>query len=69
MAIAGSSASGGKARFGAFEFDLHTGELRKHGLRIKLQGQPIDVLLMLLGTVSLWGRIIGFILFGVSIAG
>ena len=34
--------------FGAFEFDLHSGELRKHGLRIKLQGQPIDVLTMLL---------------------
>ncbi|MGH9629580.1 MAG: winged helix-turn-helix domain-containing protein, partial [Bryobacteraceae bacterium] len=35
-------------RFGVFEFDSSTGELRKHGLRIKLQGQPIDVLVMLL---------------------
>ena len=35
-------------RFGAFEFDRHTGELRKHGLRVKLQGQPIEVLTMLL---------------------
>jgi TolB-like protein/DNA-binding winged helix-turn-helix (wHTH) protein/Tfp pilus assembly protein PilF len=35
-------------RFAAFEFDLGTGELRKHGLRIKLSGQPIDVLVMLL---------------------
>jgi TolB-like protein/DNA-binding winged helix-turn-helix (wHTH) protein/Tfp pilus assembly protein PilF len=35
-------------RFGVFEFDQRTGELRKHGLRIKLQGQPVDVLLMLL---------------------
>src|SRR5438552_5009235 len=35
-------------RFAVFEFDLGTGELRKHGLRIKLKGQPIDVLTMLL---------------------
>src|SRR6266404_1495247 len=35
-------------RFGAFEFDQRAGELRKHGLRIKLQGQPVDVLSMLL---------------------
>src|SRR5712692_686847 len=34
--------------FGAFEFDQRAGELRKHGLRIKLQGQPVDVLSMLL---------------------
>lgn len=36
------------ARFAAFEFDLGTGELRKNGLRIKLNGQPIDVLTMLI---------------------
>ena len=35
-------------RFGAFELDLHTQELRKHGLKLKLHGQPIDVLAMLL---------------------
>src|ERR1700687_109991 len=35
-------------RFAAFEFDLGTGELRKHGLRIKLNGQPVDVLTMLI---------------------
>jgi TolB-like protein/DNA-binding winged helix-turn-helix (wHTH) protein len=35
-------------RFGAFEFDPRKGELRKHGVRIKLQGQPIAVLAMLL---------------------
>jgi TolB-like protein/DNA-binding winged helix-turn-helix (wHTH) protein len=34
--------------FGAFEFNRHTGELRKHGLRVKLQGQPVEVLTMLL---------------------
>jgi TolB-like protein/DNA-binding winged helix-turn-helix (wHTH) protein/Flp pilus assembly protein TadD len=35
-------------RFGAFEADLRTGELRKHGTRIKLQDQPFQVLVMLL---------------------
>jgi len=31
-------------RFGFFELDLRTGELRKHGIRIKLQDQPFHVL-------------------------
>src|SRR5438105_2944693 len=35
-------------RFGAFEADLRTGELRKHGVRIKLQDQPFQILVMLL---------------------
>ena len=35
-------------RFGSFEADLHTRELRKHGLKLKLQGQPFQVLAMLL---------------------
>lgn len=35
-------------RFGAFEADLSSGELRKHGLRIKLQDQPFQILVMLL---------------------
>jgi DNA-binding winged helix-turn-helix (wHTH) protein len=35
-------------RFGAFEVDLALGELRKHGLRIKLQDQPFQLLSMLL---------------------
>jgi serine/threonine protein kinase/Tfp pilus assembly protein PilF len=35
-------------RFAAFEFDSQTGELRKHGLKIKLSGQPIEVLTLLL---------------------
>ena len=35
-------------RFGAFEFDPQTGELRKQGIRIRLEGQPIAVLSMLL---------------------
>jgi Tol biopolymer transport system component len=35
-------------RFGAFELDSRSGELRKHGVRIKLQEQPLQVLLLLL---------------------
>ncbi len=35
-------------RFGAFEADTRTGELRKHGLRVKLQDQPFQVLSRLL---------------------
>jgi TolB-like protein/DNA-binding winged helix-turn-helix (wHTH) protein/tetratricopeptide (TPR) repeat protein len=35
-------------RFGAFEIDMRTGELRKHGIRIKLQDQPFRVLQILL---------------------
>jgi len=38
----------GRVRFGAFEVDLITGELRKSGMRIKLQGQPFGVLVLLL---------------------
>jgi len=36
-------------RFGAFEADAETGELRRAGVRIKLNAQPFQVLLMLLG--------------------
>jgi TolB-like protein/tetratricopeptide (TPR) repeat protein/DNA-binding winged helix-turn-helix (wHTH) protein len=43
-----SSASGRIFRFGAFEFHVQARELRKHRLRIKLAGQPISVLAMLL---------------------
>lgn len=35
-------------RFGTFEADEHTGELRKQGRRLPLQGQPLEVLLLLL---------------------
>src|SRR6185436_8332322 len=35
-------------RFGVFEVDLRSGELRKNGLRIKLQDQPFQILTMLL---------------------
>jgi len=35
-------------RFDAFELDLHAGELRKRGVKLRLQGQPIQVLAILL---------------------
>jgi TolB-like protein/DNA-binding winged helix-turn-helix (wHTH) protein len=35
-------------RFGAFEVDLRSGELHKHGIRLKLQDQPFRVLALLL---------------------
>jgi TolB-like protein/DNA-binding winged helix-turn-helix (wHTH) protein len=35
-------------RFGVFELDLRAGELRKHGLLVRLQEQPLQVLTMLL---------------------
>ena len=35
-------------RFGVFEADLRTGELRRAGVRIKLQAQPFRVLMLLL---------------------
>src|SRR6266436_8675634 len=31
-------------RFGPFEADLRAGELRKHGVKLKLVGQPFEVL-------------------------
>ena len=38
----------GIRRFGAFELDVSAGELRKHGIRIRLQDQSFQILLMLL---------------------
>jgi TolB-like protein/DNA-binding winged helix-turn-helix (wHTH) protein/Flp pilus assembly protein TadD len=38
----------GPLRFGVFELDLRDGELRKHGLRVRLQEQPLQVLAILL---------------------
>src|SRR5882762_9549598 len=35
-------------RFGVFEVDVRAGELRKQGVRIKLQEQPFHVLTVLL---------------------
>jgi len=38
-----------RVRFSVFEADLRRGELRKHGLKLKLHGQPFQILAMLLG--------------------
>ncbi len=35
-------------RFGVFELDLQSRELRKQGMKIRLQGQPVQILVMLL---------------------
>jgi eukaryotic-like serine/threonine-protein kinase len=37
-----------RTRFGAFEVDLRSGEVYKHGIRLKLQDQPFQVLALLL---------------------
>src|SRR6516165_2439603 len=37
-----------RAQFGLFELNLRTGELRKAGTRVKLQDQPLKVLVALL---------------------
>lgn len=40
--------SGARYRFGVFEADSATGELRRKGVRVKLHAQPFQVLFMLL---------------------
>src|SRR5215471_9275878 len=37
-----------RVRFGVFEADLAAGELRKNGVRVRLQEQPFQVLALLL---------------------
>src|SRR6476619_916126 len=37
-------------RFGVFELNPTSGELRKHGIRVRLQEQPLKLLLYLLET-------------------
>lgn len=46
--MAECSGSQRKVRFGVFEADLNAGELRKNGVRIRLQEQPFHVLAVLL---------------------
>lgn len=43
-----SPARGRRIRFGLFEADLSTSELRKNGLKIKVQEQPFQILALLL---------------------
>lgn len=38
----------GLIHFGVFQVNLHTGELRKNGSKIKLEGQPFQILALLL---------------------
>jgi Tol biopolymer transport system component/DNA-binding winged helix-turn-helix (wHTH) protein len=46
--MAETQARGRVVRFGEFEADLQTGELRKNGLKLKFSGQPFQVLAILL---------------------
>ena len=43
-----TSSSSRVVRFGVFEVDLRLGELRRNGLRVKLQCQPFEILVTLL---------------------
>ena len=47
-AVAKSISSKIVVRFGPFEADFRAGELRKHGVKLKLVGQPFEVLVVLL---------------------
>src|SRR5262249_11737172 len=46
--MGGSRSSDTVVRFGAYELDQQAGELRKDGVRIRLQEQPLQVLQILL---------------------
>jgi DNA-binding winged helix-turn-helix (wHTH) protein len=46
--MAETQSSSRVVRFGAFEADLRSGELRKDGVRLKFSGQPFQVLAILL---------------------
>src|SRR5262250_3830219 len=46
--MAGGPLRGSMIRFGVFEVDLQSGELRKYGLKVKLREQPFQILSLLL---------------------
>src|SRR3954451_9432685 len=46
--MAGPAGSASPFHFGVFELDLRAGELRKRGIRIKIQEQPLQILGLLL---------------------
>jgi len=46
--VAGVRTSSDPIRFGCFEVDPNAGELRKQGVRVKLQDQPLQILQVLL---------------------
>src|ERR1022692_3860926 len=48
--MAESSETLGSIRFGRFDLSVETGELRKDGVRLKLSGQAVEVLLLLIAS-------------------
>jgi TolB-like protein/Tfp pilus assembly protein PilF len=48
LALAQITPSGRRVRFGQFEMDEQAGELRKEGIKIRLQEQPLQILQILL---------------------
>jgi DNA-binding winged helix-turn-helix (wHTH) protein len=46
--MSGSAPAAHLLRFDIFELDLRAGELRKRGVKLRLQGQPLQVLATLL---------------------
>ena len=48
MIVKASSSVPPTLRFGVFELDPRAGELRKKGMKVRLQGQPVEILVMLL---------------------
>jgi len=48
MTVGQEARPSGLVRFGVFEADLRAGELRKNGLKIRLPGQPFEVLAVML---------------------
>lgn len=48
--MAESSETLGSIRFGRFDLSVETGELRKEGVRLKLSGQAVEVLLLLVAS-------------------
>jgi TolB-like protein/DNA-binding winged helix-turn-helix (wHTH) protein len=46
--VASSESPRTTIRFGSFEFDPSTGELQKSGIKLKLQGQPVEILAIML---------------------
>lgn len=48
QAPSGDGRSSAPLAFGPFSVDARTGEIRKHGVRVRLSGQPLQILLLLL---------------------
>ena len=48
LLLAQASPAAHVKRFSSFELDLRVRQLRRHGLKVSVQGQPIEILAMLL---------------------